>query len=91
MYKYLSTIKNWQKYVAIERGILFYEMQSDNIVEIIFSFLKEARAFVSPFYVLYNSILDIIKLMLSMHEKYIITDANSEARVLGITERYVII
>ena len=87
MYDYLNRIKNWQKYVALERGNVLYEVNSDNIVEIVFSFCKEARAFVSPFYVIYKIILDIITLMSDMFVRYTVTNASSEARLLGITER----
>ena len=39
-------------HVAIERSCSLYEMKSDNLVEGVFSWLKEERALGTPFYVI---------------------------------------
>ena len=57
MANYLSKINNWAGYLAFQIGILLYEMKSDNIIEIVFSWLKEARAYITPYFVTYQIIL----------------------------------
>ena len=89
--QYLSTIDNWRLYEARERGLLLYELKSDNIIEIVFAWCKEARAYATPYYVLFQIVLDNIKLMSAMYQSYVIKNAQSEARKLGITERFYII
>ena len=69
MYEYLSTISNWQLYILIERGNLFYEMMSDNIIEILFAWCKEIRSYATPYYFLklliYENHLRNLKLQIS--------------------------
>ena len=39
MNKYLKEIVNWQLYKAIEKKLVLYEMNSSNIIEIIFRYI----------------------------------------------------
>ena len=88
LFNYLSKIENWRLYEAKQRGLVLYEFKSDNIIEIMFSWCKQARTYSTPYYVLFHIIFDNIKLMSSMYKSYVIDNSISEARTIGITERY---
>ena len=52
-YDYLKAVDGeWALHVAIERNCSLYEMKSDNIVEGVFSWLKDERTLITPFYVI---------------------------------------
>lgn len=61
MEAYLSKITNWSNYVAFERGIILYEMKSDNVIEIVFSWLKESRCYITPYFVTYSILSENVK------------------------------
>ena len=60
MAQYLEEIDNWQLYKAVERGNRIYEMKSDNIVEITFSWLEEVRSYCTPYYVIADLMMENI-------------------------------
>ena len=68
MTKYLSKIANWAGYIAFEKGILLYEMKSDNIIEIVFSWLKEARSYIYPYFVTRQIIFENIKRIITLRK-----------------------
>ena len=61
MVEYLENAENWAGYLAFEKGLILYEMKSDNIIEIVFSWLKEARSFITPYFVTFSIINENIK------------------------------
>ena len=88
LFTYLAKIDNWQLYKAIERGNILYEFKSDNIIEIVFSWLKESRALSTPYFVLYSIIYDNARLMSQLFDKYTNLCKTSDATSKGLTERY---
>ena len=87
MAQYLEEIDNWQLYKAVERGNTIYEMKSDNIVEITFSWLEEVRCYCTPYYV-------IIAVGLMMENIIRINDLYKECvrtNQHGLTKRLIIL
>lgn len=68
MYIYLQSIENWQKYKAINRGNLLYEMSSNNIAEQPFSWMKESRTLVTPYYVLKSFVIETMERINELHQ-----------------------
>ena len=88
MFEYLSKIDNWELYKAIERGLILYEFNSDNVIEIIFSWLKECRAHASAYYVTYAIIYENMNYISELHKWTTnINGMNKLVRMLGLTER----
>lgn len=84
MFKYLEKVSNWQLYKAIKRGNIIYGINSDNLVEIIFSWLREARSYVTPYYILsYIMMQNVDRLMTIQEECFVEHD-------LGLTTRLII-
>ena len=50
MHDYLIKIPNWALYLAIARKNMVYDMKSDNIVEGIFSWIRDERSLMTPLY-----------------------------------------
>ena len=72
MKKYLEEIPNWQLYKAILNGNIIYGMTSDNLVEQVFSWLSEARSYVTPYYLLSYIVTENIARLSKIYEECLV-------------------
>jgi hypothetical protein len=84
MLAYLSKIKNWELYKAVNLGCTLHEMRCDNIVEIFFSWCKEARTYCTPYYFLKYLLLQNIERINDLHESSL---AEGDC---GVNKRYLL-